>query len=439
MEKLSGQALRATVVKSIHARAVTSRALLSAASDLIHAVRPCWPNGLQMLLWMSLALLSAAVATLLLASATGTPAPLGHDPDLDVYRDQLAELEADAERGVIDAGQAAAARSEVARRLLKQAGTGPQSDASPQAQSALAGKLLLASAAAVPILSLIVYLAVGSPGLPGRPLAERLAEAPNTTAPNDLIAKVEARLREKPDDGQGWAVLAPVYLSMGRAPDAAIAFARAITLVGETPERLLGLAKANVMANNGIVNEPAQKAFQRLIELDPSRIEAKFWLAIFDEQNGRPEAAASVYMEMLKSAPADAPWRTAVEERLAAATGKLPAPAASGITPPVLAPASGNAADAKGPTPAEFVAAAQKLAPEMREQMIGRMIAKASDAVKAAPLDVAAWSRIVTGHAALGKADDAKSALKDARKAVATNPAATTELDALAVSLGLQS
>jgi len=394
-----------------------------------------------MLLWISLALLSAAVATLLLASATGTPAPSGHDPDLDVYRDQLAELEADAERGVIDPGQAAAARSEVARRLLKQAGTGAQTAASPHAQSALAGRLLLASAAAVPILSLIVYLAIGSPGLPGRPLAERLAEAPNTTAPNDLIAKVEARLREKPDDGQGWAVLAPVYLSMGRAPDAAIAFARAITLIGETPERLLGLAKANVMANNGIVNEPAQKAFQRLIELDPSRIEAKFWLAIFDEQNGRPEAAAAVYMEMLKSAPSDAPWRSAVEERLAAATGKPPAsaPSAAGVTPPVLAPASGNAADAKGPTPAEFVAAAQKLAPEMREQMIGRMIAKAADTVKTAPLDVAAWSRIVTGHAALGKADDAKSALKDARKAVAANPAATTELDALAVSLGLQS
>lgn len=392
-----------------------------------------------MFLWISLALLSAAVATLLLANTGRTAALASHDPDLDVYRDQLAELEADAERGVIDATQAAAARSEVARRILKQAGSGADKGTPAHGRSAFADKLLMVSAAAIPALSLIVYLTVGSPGMPGRPLAERLTAAPNLNAPNDLIAKVEARLREKPDDGQGWAVLAPVYLSMGRAPDAANAFARAITFAGETPERLLGLAKANVMANNGIVNEPARKALQRLTELDPSRIEAKFWLAVFDEQNGRTAAAAAAYIEMLKSAPADAPWRSAVEERLAAATGKPPAPLAPGFTPPTLAPVSGGSADAKGPTPAEFVAAAQKLAPQMREQMIGRMIAKATDAVKETPLDVAAWSRIVTGHTALGKPDDAKSALKDARNAVASNPAATTELDALAISLGLNS
>ncbi|MFK5151223.1 tetratricopeptide repeat protein, partial [Klebsiella pneumoniae] len=85
------------------------------------------------------------------------------------------------------------------------------------------------------------------------PLAERIAHAPDANAPNDLIAKVEARLREKPDDGQGWAVIAPVYLSMGRAADAANAFTRAMELLGETPDRLLGLAKATIFASNGTV------------------------------------------------------------------------------------------------------------------------------------------------------------------------------------------
>lgn len=390
-------------------------------------------------LWISLALLSAAVATLLIRSAGGKAAPAGHDPGLDVYRDQLTELEADAERGVIDPSQAAAARAEIARRLLKQAEAGaPAAGSAAAPRSAFAGKILFASAAAIPALSLILYLAVGNPGLPGRPLAERLAEAPNAQAPNDMIAKVEARLREKPDDGQGWAVLAPVYLSMGRAADAANAFARAMTLVGETPDRLIGLAKANIMANNGIVNEPAHKALQRLTELDPTRIEPKFWLAVHDEQNGRAEAAAATYIELLKSAPADAPWRAAVEERLAAVTGKPVAAQAPGLSPPVLAPSSG-ANGAKGPTPAEFVAAAQKLAPEMREQMIGRMVAKAADAVKASPQDVAAWSRIVTGHAALGKRADAQTALKNARQSLSGDAAAQTELDALAKSLDLNS
>ena len=388
-------------------------------------------------LWISFALLAAAVATLLIRNAGSKAASGTHSPDLDVYRDQLDELQSDTERGVIDVGQAAAARAEIARRLLKQAAAPTTRTGAPK-HSAFTEKLLLACAAAVPVLSLVLYLCVGSPGLPGNPLAERLASAPNAAAPNDMIAKVEARLRDHPDDGQGWAVIAPVYLSMGRAPDAANAFARTITLLGETPERLLGLAKANVVANNGMVNEPARKALQRILEIDPARIEAKFWLGVYDEQNGRPDAAAATYLALLSDGPADAPWRKAVEERLAAVTGKPGATPASGVTPPVLAPAA-SGPDGKDPTPAQFVAAAQKLAPEMREQMIGRMVAKATDAVKANPQDVAAWSRIVTGHAALGKLPDAKTALKDARQTLSGNAAALTELEALAKSLDLNS
>ncbi|MEQ1697889.1 MAG: c-type cytochrome biogenesis protein CcmI [Hyphomicrobiaceae bacterium] len=390
-------------------------------------------------LWISFALLAAAVATLLIRNPRGNAALGTHSPDLDVYRDQLDELQSDAERGVIDPGQAAAARAEIARRLLRQAAAdAPAAHAGKPKHTVFAERLLMGSVAAVPVLGLLLYLAVGSPGLPGSPLAERLASPPNAAAPNDMIAKVEARLREKPDDGQGWAVIAPVYLSMGRAPDAANAFARAISLLGESPERLLGLAKANVMANNGMVNEPARKALQRLVEQDPERVEARFWLAVYDEQNGRPDAAASAYLALLSSGPADAPWRKAVEERLAAVTGKPGATPAPGVTPPVLAPAA-SGPDGKGPTPAQFVAAAQKLAPEMREQMIGRMVAKATDAVKANPQDLAAWSRIVTGHAALGKLPDAKTALKDARQTLSGNAAALTELDALAKSLELNS
>ena len=395
-------------------------------------------------LWICFAILSAVVGTLLLRSAGPTAESPSHDPDLDVYRDQIAELDADTERGVIDQNQAEAARTEIARRLIKQSEL-PAAIGQPRSaiQPASANRLLTICAAAIPAVSLIIYLGVGSPGLPGRPLAARLSAPPDPNAPIDMIAKVEARLREKPADAQGWAVIAPVYLSMGRAPDAANAFARAISLAGETPDRLLGLAKSNIMANNGIVNDPAQKALLRLKEIDPNRVEAQFWLAVYDEQNGRPEAAAATYMSMLKAAPADAPWRAAVEERLAAATGQ-PAPAQrpaspGGMTPPTLAPAASNGGDAKGPTPAQFVEAAKKLAPEMREQMIGRMVSKAADAVKQNPLDIAAWSRIVTGHAALDKPGEAKSALKEARQALSANPAATTELDALAVSLGLNS
>jgi cytochrome c-type biogenesis protein CcmH len=399
-----------------------------------------------MLLWISFALLAAAVATLLLRA----PAFL-HDasqnPDFAVYRDQLTELESETAIGNIDAEQAAQARAEIARRMLKQAAHVAKPKASPKASAksvtSIADRVLLAAAAAVPLASIALYLVVGSPSLPGRPLAERLAAPLNPAVPADMIAKVEARLREKPDDGQGWAVLAPVYLTQGRAAEAADAFARAIALVGETPERLAGLAKAHLILGNGIVNDQAHKAFSRLLVLDPNRVEAEFWLGVYEEQNGHPEVASATYAKLLAVAPSDAPWRKSVEERLnavASKPGASPArpPAAPGVSPPVLSSATGTD-PGKGPSPAEFVAAAQKLAPEMRNLMIGRMIAKATDAVISNPKDVAAWSRLVTGQKALGKSDDAEASLKRAREALTSDAPAIAELNALAKSLGLTS
>ncbi len=401
--------------------------------------------GPPMFLWISFAFLAAAVATLLLRSSqTETPREPSN-PDLAVYRDQLAELDAEVARGAIDPALQATARAEIARRLMKaaDAATAP---ASARPAMVSADRVLAAAALVVPLASLALYLVVGQPSLPGRPLAARLAEPADIASPTDLIAKVEARLRDKPDDGQGWAVLAPIYLAQGRAFDATDAYVRAIKLVGETPDRLAGLAKAHVLAGNGIVNDAARKAYERLATLDPTRIEARFWLAVAEEQNGRPDVAANAYRAMLATAPADAPWKSAVEERLKAVTDLKagpPTPASvppSGITPPVLSSAAGPVDGQKsGPSPAEFVAAAQKLPPEMREQMIGRMITKATDAVKQNPKDVSAWSRVVTGQTALGKPSEAKSALKDARGAVAGDTSALSELDALAKTLGLAS
>ena len=76
----------------------------------------------------------------------------------------------------------------------------------------------------------------------------------------------------------------------------------------------------------------------------------------------------------------------------------------------------------------------------MRETMIGgRMIPKAEAAVKANPKDLAAWTRIVTGHAALGHIPEARVALENARKAATGDAAMLSNLDALAKNLGLNS
>ena len=108
-----------------------------------------------------------------------------------VYRHQLEEIEAERARGLVDDKEAAAAKNEVSRRLLASAdeiarATGA-SGAMPESRRA---KVLLATAAFVPLLTLAFYLGYGSPGLPSLPVAERGQLPLGQAQIGDLIAKV---------------------------------------------------------------------------------------------------------------------------------------------------------------------------------------------------------------------------------------------------------
>ncbi len=219
-----------------------------------------------MVLWIAFAVLAAAVVWAvtrpLLASGPGAPAAA--DSELAVYRDQLDEIESERAQGLIAGSEAEGARVEVARRLLQRAEQTSRLDATARGETSRARQAALTIAAALPVIGIAVYLAVGSPALPGRPYAERLAVPVEQASAADLVAKVEAHLRDHPEDGRGWDVLAPVYLRTGEFQQAADAYERAIRLLGDEPKRLAGFARATIMVQNGVVSEPARQAYAKL-------------------------------------------------------------------------------------------------------------------------------------------------------------------------------
>src|SRR5690554_6688816 len=140
-----------------------------------------------MLFWVLCAVLTAVV---LYAVMRPLSAPLARsterrdvESDLAVYRDQLRELEADRARGLLTDAEAEAARVEISRRLLARAeAVEPVNGGAPAASRLDVAKTVYVSAAIlVPAISLSLYLAFGSPGLPGQPHAERMATAPEKT------------------------------------------------------------------------------------------------------------------------------------------------------------------------------------------------------------------------------------------------------------------
>lgn len=380
------------------------------------------------------ALMTAAAALVVLWPLSRSRALKGaREADLAVYRDQLAEIARDKEAGILPAEQADAARAEVARRMLaadaaREAGEGAsgaeaQKRATFRRRGAAVAALLVIPAAAVGL-----YWYVGSPEIPGAPLAARLASPPDRNDVAILVRRVEEHLAKNPNDGKGYEVLAPIYMRMGRPQDAARAYAQALRIMGPDAQLQSALGEALVVADNGIVSADAQQAFKAALALDPTEPRAQFYSGVAAEQDGRSKDASAIFRHMIAQAPADAAYLPMVKAALQRVEAEEGAPMAS-------KPPAGAEAPAPGPSAAD-VAAAASMSAEDRSAMVRSMVARLEQRLKAEPNDLEGWLRLARAFTVLGDKDKADGALNAARGAFAGNEEALARIDAAAKDLG---
>lgn len=366
-----------------------------------------------MLFWLicaGLTLAATAAALLPLAKSPAAIADAGGN-DIEVYKDQLRELEQDSARGLIGGDEAGAARIEISRRILKAASSGDsKSNAHPAA-----AKMAVATVVLVPVLAWGAYFAAGSPHMPDQPIAMRM-QAPAENAPIDvLLAKTEAHLAANPEDGRGWDVIAPVYLRLGQFDKAVGAFERAIKINGPAFRSEIGLAEALAGRNGGMIGPDSEAAFRRAALLEPGNPQPAIMLATAKAQRGEMAAAKTDFESILGKAPSDAPWRALVEQSLASINAAISQP---------------------GPTGSDIEAASQ-MSDGDRAAMIESMVAGLDEKLKTNPEDKDGWLRLIRSYTVLGKKELAVEALDRARTGLATNPAGLSEINALAAELGL--
>jgi cytochrome c-type biogenesis protein CcmH len=361
-----------------------------------------------MMLWFALALMTGAAMAAIAWPLTRQGRSLRSGSDLAVYRDQLEEVRRDHAAGRIGDSEAEAAQVEVSRRLLAAA------DAeAAQAATATPGSrrraVALAALVVVSFGSAGTYLSLGSPTLPGQPLASR----DQSQSIDAMIAQVETHLARNPNDGRGWEVIAPVYLRLGRVDDAIKARRKALALSGETSERQAGLGEALVAASDGKITPEARKSFARAVELDGGNIKARYFLGVAAEQDGQPAAAVEIWRAMLAGAPADAPWAEFIRQEVTRVSG------------------------ATGPS-AEDVAAASRLAPDQQSAMVQTMVARLAERLQQDGSDIEGWLRLVRSYMVLGDREKALAAVGDARRALVGDPEKLRKIDELVKGLGLE-
>ncbi len=389
-------------------------------------------------LWIGIAVVTlAAVAWLLVplarqaAASTATRA----DYDLSIYRDQLAEVERDLDRGVLPAEQADAARTEIKRRML--AAT-PAEAAPSEAESSdgIGGinRLVMGVIAVVlPAGALGFYLLQGSPDLPGMPFAERATErataeqaSPHqdgTQAQNMeiLVGRLAERLLNNPKDVQGWMLLGRSYMTMGRFADAANAYRRAVNLNNTDLRIGTSYAEALVQANGGTVMPEAHQIFAAALDADPRNVQARYYLGAEKAQKGDMRSALQDWVDVVSLAPPDAPWLPSLKNQVARTAqelgvdlagmkpspelGSLPHPAAP---PAVMPPPAASSAPA--PDDAQRKAAAE-MTDEERQEMIRTMVERLAERLKDEPDDLEGWQRLARAYEVLGERDKAREVI----------------------------
>jgi cytochrome c-type biogenesis protein CcmH len=398
-----------------------------------------------MTLWLVLTIMTSVAAVLVSAPFIrrfGRP-HAALTGNVEVYRDQMKELEDEVRHGLIDDTQAETARVEIKRRALAAERTEARvkpslsSDERIFAAIGIAGVVVLGSVG--------LYAVTGNPDLPSvqRSAAPRAPAAfvqdlsipesfaasaapaseslrllqPQAGLPpvDEMIRRLAARLLQNPKDAEGWRTLGWSYFSIGRFSDASEAYAKAIELSPNIAEIRSARVEALVRSADGVVTSDAKSAIEDTLKLDPKDARARFFEGLAKEQGGDRASALAEWIELQKDVNSDEPWVWDLKKRINELEGPgVPKSATAGAELLERLRASGGPQMSrpveKGPTP-EDVRAAEAMLPADRSVMIRGMVDGLANRLEQSPRDADGWIKLIRSRVVLGETELAKQAL----------------------------
>lgn len=284
-----------------------------------------WP------LWASaLALLLLTLGGLLWPLLRESGETLAGNPDAgerlrQIYRTQLAELEREHQRKSLTDDDYAQAVVELERRLLEDL-DGVPAPTLPPTEGVWRKRMPAAFLSVLlPAAAFVLYLQVGDP----RAAATVAMGTPdihaNTGADvEDMVRRLEERLRETPDNLEGWIVLARSREVLEDFPAATAAYQRALELAVQqkTPSVLQArlyadMADAMASARGGALDKPVQAALNSALKLDAEQPKALALAGTAALREGDLAGARQYWQRLLKLLEPDSDMALRVQNDLA--------------------------------------------------------------------------------------------------------------------------
>ena len=228
--------------------------------------------------------------------------------NIAIHRDQLRELDADLGAGKIAPADHERARSELESRLLEDA------DAAQGAAPRRGGRgAAILVGLAVPACALAIYLFIGSPRAVD---SSSDAHALSAGQIEDMVGRLAARLRENPEDADGWKMLGRSYAVLGRFPEAVDAYSKAAVRAPRDAQLLADFADALAMARGQNLQGEPEQLIRRALEIDPQNLKALALAGTVAFERKDFKAAADTWQRMLPLVPPDSEDARTVRENV---------------------------------------------------------------------------------------------------------------------------
>ncbi len=362
--------------------------------------------------------------------------------DIQVYRDQLHEVENDLFRGVLDEEEAKRTKIEISRRILD-----ADKAVQKRAFSTDAGPGQSRMAAAIIVLVLFggsfgTYVYLGASGAPDVPLENRKDEVASAQqirpgqadaearfgdtsglvdeiepAYKDLVAQLRLAAENRPNDLQGQELLAEHEARLGNFNAAWTAKSRVIALKGDaaSDDDFTDQAELMIIAAGGYVSPEAEQVLATAIKRERTNPRARYYSGLDLAQNGRPDLAYRLWSELLVEGPSDAPWIAPIMSQIND-VARL-----AGIS--------------TGPT-ADSEQSGEATAEEQQE-MIFDMVLRLSQRLATEGGMASEWAQLIKAYGVLGETQKAASIWQEAQQVFAADSIALGELRKAAESAGV--
>ena len=267
--------------------------------------------------------------------------------NLQILRDQLAELDTDLKNGLLAPELHEQGKRELESRVLEEV-AGAGQTAAPAGASPFRA-LAIGLSAMLAFLSIGVYLAVGTPDafLPANPHAG-VSDMGGVARTDSAISTLEQKVQADPSDASSLVMLARSYMESERYAESARAYAELVKLVPNEAWVWADYADAAAMAQGQTLRGKPTEYINKALALDPNSMKSLALAGSAAMERGDFAVAIKHWEKLRVQLPPDSEDARAIDGGLAEARQLLAhmkggkAPMLEQIAPPAQAAAAGK-------------------------------------------------------------------------------------------------